>query len=116
MPPAIAPLTHPLVRRSPASRGACGLGVLVLLHLAALADPAGTEADLVPQLAFVLSWGFFNFCWMLLLRRPAVAAALSLVFLVLLILLSQFKHDILLMTRQLRRPDDHRRRHRSPSC
>ena len=35
---------------------------------------------------------------MVLLRRPAIAAAISLAFLVLLILLSQFKHDVLLMT------------------
>jgi hypothetical protein len=52
----------------------------------------------VPQVAFLLSWGFFNFCWIALLRRPTVAAALALTWLVLLIVLSQFKHDVLLMT------------------
>ena len=69
-----------------------------MLHLAALAILLATESRLVPQLAFLLSWGFFNFCWIVLLRRPAVAAAMSLALLVLLILLSQFKHDVLLMT------------------
>jgi hypothetical protein len=99
MPPAIAALTARLFDASRASRGqVTRVAVLVLLHLAALAILIGTEARPVPQLAFLLSWGFYNFCWIVLLRRPAVAAGLSLVFLVLLILLSQFKHDVLLMT------------------
>ena len=73
--------------------------LLAVLHLAALAILlAHRKSRPVPQLAFLLSWGFFNFCWIVLLRRPAVAAAMSLAFLVLLILLSQFKHDVLLMT------------------
>ena len=72
--------------------------MLVALHGAALAILIGTEARPVPQLAFLFSWGFFNFCWIVLLRRPAVAAAISLAWLVFLILLSQFKHDVLLMT------------------
>ena len=58
----------------------------------------GTEKPVVPMLAFVLGWVFFNACWIVLFGRPAVAGVLTLVSLVLLILLSQFKHDILLMT------------------
>lgn len=72
--------------------------MLAALHLAALAILLVTEAPIVPQLVFALSWAFFNFCWIVLLRRPAVAAALSLTFLVVLLLLSRFKHDVLLMT------------------
>jgi hypothetical protein len=99
MPPAIATLTTRLFDASWAKRGQVArVAVLVALHLAALAILIGTEARPVPQLVFLLSWGFYNFCWIVLLRRPAVAAALSLAFLVLLILLSQFKHDVLLMT------------------
>ena len=99
MPPAIATLTTRLFDATWASRAqVTRVAVLVALHLAALAILIGTEARPVPQLAFLLSWGFYNFCWIVLLRRPAVAAALSLAFLVLLILLSQFKHDVLLMT------------------
>jgi hypothetical protein len=45
-----------------------------------------------------LTWGLLNCGFLLLLRRPAVAAALSLALLTVLILLSQFKHDVLLMT------------------
>ena len=99
MPPAIAALTACLFDASRASRGqVVRVAILVALHLAALAILIGTEARPVPQLAFLLSWGFFNFCWIVLLRRPTMAAALSLAFLVPLILLSRFKHDMLLMT------------------
>ncbi len=99
MPPAIAALSTRFFGASFADRGrAAGLIVLATLHVAALIVLLATESRLVPQLAFLLSWGFFNFCWMLLLRRPSVAAAISLAWLALLILLSQFKHDVLLMT------------------
>src|SRR5712672_2230091 len=47
---------------------------------------------------FVLAWGFLNFFWLAVLRRPGLSAALSLVMLIVLILLSRFKHDILFMT------------------
>src|SRR5436853_4401677 len=99
MPPAIASLTTRLRDASSTSRGYAGrVTLLAALHLAALAILIATESRAVPQLAFLLSWGFFNFCWIVLLRRPAVAAAISLAWLILLILLSQFKHDVLLMT------------------
>src|SRR5437868_1146934 len=99
MPPAIASLTARLFDVSGASRGHLArIALLVMLHLAAFAILVATESRAVPQLAFLFSWGFFNFCWMVLLRRPAVAAAISLAWLILLILLSQFKHDVLLMT------------------
>jgi phosphoglycerol transferase MdoB-like AlkP superfamily enzyme len=98
MPPAIASLTSRLSDASVARARAARVALPVLLHLAALAILLTTESRPVPQLAFLLSWGFFNFCWIALTRRPAVAAALSLAFLVLLILISRFKHDVLLMT------------------
>ena len=98
MPPAIASLTARLFDLPGASRGWARFALLVVLHLAALAILIATESGTVPKLAFLLSWGFFNFCWIVLTRRPAVAAAISLAWLILLILLSQFKHDVLLMT------------------
>jgi phosphoglycerol transferase MdoB-like AlkP superfamily enzyme len=99
MPPAIASLTTRLFDASATSRAhASRVALLAALHLAALAILFATESRPVPQLAFILSWGFFNFCWIVLLARPAVAAAMSLAWLVLLILLSQFKHEVLLMT------------------
>ena len=76
MPPAIAALTTRLFDASRASRGdLIGLIALAVLHLATLVILLATENRLVPQLAFLLSWGFFNFCWMVLLRRPVIAPA-----------------------------------------
>src|SRR6478752_3407393 len=98
MPPAIASLATRLPDASVIRAQVARAALLIVLHLAALVVLFTTESGPVPQLAFLLSWGFFNFCWIALLRRPAVAAALSLAWLVLLILLSQFKHDVLLMT------------------
>ena len=99
MPLSIAALTARLFDASRASRSqAACVAILMVLHLTALVILIGTEAHPVPQLVFLLSWGFFNFCWIVLLRRPTVAAALSLACLVSLILLSRFKHSVLLMT------------------
>src|SRR5205814_4703171 len=84
MPPAIASLTTRLRDASSTSRGYAGrVTLLAALHLAALAILIATESGPVPKLAFLFSWGFFNFCWIVLLRRPAVAAAISLAWLIL---------------------------------
>ena len=56
------------------------------------------EAEPAAQAAFVLTWGLLNFFWLALLRRPLTAAALSLALIVILILLSQLKHSVLMMT------------------
>lgn len=96
MPPALAYLTRSLP--------AAGLGVrlawatLVLLHLAAFAVLLWSEVGFVPRIAFVLTWGFLNFLLLVPLRRPMAAAALTLALMAGLIVLSQFKHGILLMT------------------
>lgn len=68
------------------------------LHLAALALLLSTELTPVGTLAFVLTWGLLNCGWLVLLRRPLPAAAISLAMIIGLILLSRFKHDVLLMT------------------
>ena len=57
-----------------------------------------TEVDLISKAAFLLTWALLNFFWLAALRRPVVAALLSLVLVVTLIQLSQFKHDKLWMT------------------
>lgn len=98
MPPALAFFSRTWLALPAGNRHRLGLGVLVLLHLAALAVLLHTEDDLVPRLAFVFTWGLLNFVWLLLLRRPSVAASLSLIMIVVLILLSQFKQDILIMS------------------
>ena len=71
---------------------------IVLIHGAALTIMAATEVAVVPKVFFLLTWGLINFVWLTLLRRPAVAAGLSLTMIIALVLLSRLKHDILLMT------------------
>ena len=86
-------------RKTPATlRLAAGVAVLVILQLAAIANLVWTEYDTVSRTAYVLAWGLLNFFWLGVLRRPAPAAALSLVMVVALCLLSQFKHNYLFMT------------------
>lgn len=72
--------------------------LVVLLHVAALIVMAATEADWVAKAAFLLVWGLFNFFWLALFRRSAVAALLSLEFVIGLTLLSRFKFEKLWMT------------------
>ena len=74
------------------------LCVVALLHTAALIVMAATEADLVAKTAFLLVWALLNFFWLALVRRPVVAALISIEFVVALTLLSRFKFDKLWMT------------------
>jgi Sulfatase len=74
------------------------IGLVAILHGGALAAMAATESDWVAKVAFLLVWGLLNCFWLVLLRRPLVAALLSLEFIVALILLSRFKFDKLWMT------------------
>jgi hypothetical protein len=72
---------------------------LVVLHVAALIIMARTEYPEVPYFGgFLVAWALLNCFWITVLRRPAVAAALSLAMIVVLILLSQFKYKVLWMT------------------
>jgi phosphoglycerol transferase MdoB-like AlkP superfamily enzyme len=57
-----------------------------------------TETDFGSRLCFLLAWGLLNFIWIALLRRPALSGALSLTLVVVLVLLSRFKHDVAQMT------------------
>ncbi len=99
MPPAVAYAASRLAATDRAGRYlALRWAMVLILHTVALGILLWSELDLVSRLAFVLTWGFLNFCWLALLRRPAAAAALSLALVVNLILVSRFKHDIMLMT------------------
>src|ERR1700689_1664517 len=82
----------------PASVGIWRLLAVAAPHLAALAVMLQTETDLGSRTGFVLSWGILNFFWIALLRRPALSGARSLTLVVVLILLSRLKHDIVQMT------------------
>ena len=69
-----------------------------VIHAVALVIMFRTETILVAKLAFLLAWVFLNCLFLSVLRRPAIAALLSLAFIVALILASQFKHSIVFMT------------------
>src|SRR6516162_2175832 len=76
-----------------------GRPALVLLpHLAACAIMLATERTVTAMTAFVLAWSILNFFWLALTRRPAISGALSLLMMTLLVLLSQLKYHVLMMT------------------
>jgi hypothetical protein len=91
----------PKIRRlgaSLAARQAAAIALTAALHLAAIILMVWSESDFWSKLAFVLTWGMLNFGWLLVLRRPSLAAGLSLVTVTILILLSRFKFEALFMT------------------
>src|SRR5215216_3660233 len=77
-----------------ARHGVIPVAIIALLHLAAIALMAWYETSLLSKLAFLLTWGLLNFSWLAALRRPAMAAALSLIVIALLIILSEFKYQV----------------------
>jgi hypothetical protein len=74
------------------------IAATVAIHGAALAAIYLTEYGLFAVTLALLAWAFLNFFWLIVLRRPAMAAALSLVMFESVIVLSQFKFNILEMT------------------
>jgi phosphoglycerol transferase MdoB-like AlkP superfamily enzyme len=97
MPPALAFLSRSFPVASGA-RSRLAWTFLAAPHLAALAILLWSEVGLVPRIAFLLTWGFLNFALLILLRRPIAAAVVTLALMAILILLSQFKHGVVLMT------------------
>jgi Sulfatase len=81
-----------------AALGLWRLFAVAMPHLAALVIMFQTETDFGSRTCFLLSWGILNFFWIALLRRPALSGALSLTLVVVLVLLSRFKHDVVQMT------------------
>src|SRR5262249_44282933 len=79
-------------------RGRLVSALIAALHVCALGLLLWTEIGFVPKLAFCLTWGLLNFFCLAVLRRPAVSAALSLALIVVLILLSRLKYEIVWMT------------------
>jgi hypothetical protein len=74
------------------------IALLVILNLAAFGLMLATEASVAPKIVFILTWGLLNFFWLAVLRRPAVAAALSLLMIVVIVALSRLKYEIIWMT------------------
>src|SRR4051812_326689 len=88
---------------SVAVRGLAAIGYWRLLavampHLGALVIMLRTETDLGSRAGFLFAWGVLNFFFILWLRRPALSGAISLTLVVVLVLLSRLKHDIVQMT------------------
>ncbi len=57
-----------------------------------------SETEWVSMAAFALTWGFLNFCWLAILKRPSLAAAFSLGIFIVIVLLSRFKHETFFLT------------------
>src|SRR6204780_4592052 len=98
---AIPSNSGPSATVAPAGLAAVGIWRLLALaapQLAALGLMVATEVDFAARFCFLLSWGILNFFWITLLRRPALSGALSLTLVVVLVLLSRLKHDIVQMT------------------
>src|SRR6266516_4218689 len=95
MPTALTDLRNRLAANR---RRAVSLVFLAALHLAAFGILLWSEDEPTARAAFLLAWGVLNFFWLALLRRPLTSAVLSLAFVVILIVLSQFKHSTLMMT------------------
>jgi hypothetical protein len=99
----MAPAPNPgpsatVVARGIAAMGIWRLSAVAMPHLAALVIMFRTETDLGSRAGFVLAWGILNFFFIALLRRPALSGALSLTLVVVLVLLSRLKHDVVQMT------------------
>src|SRR5882757_2427961 len=99
----MAPAPNPAPSATVVARGIAAIGVWRLLavampHLAALVIMFRTETDFGSRTCFLLSWGILNFLFVALLRRPALSGALSLTLVVVLVLLSRLKHDVVQMT------------------
>jgi hypothetical protein len=87
-----------VVARGIAAIGIWRLSAVAMPHLAALVIMFRTETDFGSRTGFLLSWGIINFLVIALLRRPALSGALSLTLVVVLVLLSRLKHDVVQMT------------------
>ena len=99
----MASAPNPGLSAAAVAAGIASIGVWRLLavaapHMAALAIMFQTETDFGARTGFLLSWGILNLLFIALLRRPALSGALSLTLVVVLVLLSQLKHDVVQMT------------------
>ena len=99
----MAPVPNPPSSVAAIAGGLAAIGIWRLLavaapHLAALAIMVQTESDFGARICFLLSWGILNSLVIALLRRPALSGALSLTLVVVLVLMSRWKHDVVQMT------------------
>ncbi len=74
------------------------LAIILTLHALALIAMARTEVGPIAFALYLLTWGLLNFFWLAVLRRPAIAALISLAMIETIIQLSYFKFEITWMT------------------
>ncbi len=74
------------------------IAAIAALHAAALFAVLATEYGAFGVTLALLTWAFLNFFWLIMLRRPAMAATLSLVVITSVIVLSRFKYEMLGLT------------------
>jgi phosphoglycerol transferase MdoB-like AlkP superfamily enzyme len=96
--PDSGPSVTPVAVRGLAAIGLWRLLAVAMPHLAATVIMLRTETDLGSRAGFLFAWGILNFFFILWLRRPALSGAISLTLVVVLVLLSRLKHDIVQMT------------------
>src|ERR1700746_344971 len=93
----ISRLRH-IVTGLPARYGARRLSLIAIPHVLALAVMLATETGGAAMAAFLLTWGIFNLVAIALTRGPLFAGLVSLGPMTLLVLLSQLKYNVLMMT------------------
>jgi hypothetical protein len=99
MPPLISSLAQWMIPATTLSRPRyLRLLPLGLFHLAALVIMVVNEEGPVRMAVYILTWGFLNFVLLVLLRRPALAAALSLAIFAGVIWVSRFKFNVIWTT------------------
>ncbi len=74
------------------------IAVIAAIHAAALAIILSTEYGPLGVTLALATWALLNCLWLALLRRPAMAATLSLAMIGAIVVLSRFKFEILEMT------------------
>jgi hypothetical protein len=90
-----SPVRRPAVAKPRPGSRSIPIAVIAAIHGAALGAICLTEYGPFAITLALLTWGFLNCFWLIVLRRPAMAAALSLVMIASMIVLSQFKYNIL---------------------
>ncbi len=98
MPPALTYLLRYPAVSAFGTRTVVAAVLIGALHLAALVTMLLTEAGLFAQLAFILVWAVLNGVLLAAFRRPAISAALSLLLVMAIIGLSEFKISIVSMS------------------
>jgi hypothetical protein len=99
MPSAVAYLRNRLAAGAGYWQLVARIAIVALIHATAIYIMLHTEFWAFAEWsAYLLVWGLLNCFWLIVLRRPAAAGALSLAIVLVLIMLSRLKHEILFMT------------------